>query len=162
MNINDLFQFDDEKFDKLMEELKKKEQDFRDNTFKTVKKKRQSVIPEREWEKINIKNIMDMEKKEVRSWVGDTLKNILKGEIDESIKSNIKMCLHYDKHNGMWASEIYIKKMVDGEWKEVSGFRFTGYFANYWDMVTDPWVCDMVNDITDVVMKNIDIRTMGW
>jgi len=42
MNINDLFQFDEERFDKLMEELNKKEQDFRDESMKTVKKKRKS------------------------------------------------------------------------------------------------------------------------
>lgn len=42
MNIDDLFQFDAERFDKLMEELNKKEQDFRDESMKTVKKKRRS------------------------------------------------------------------------------------------------------------------------
>ena len=102
-------------------------------------------------------------KSEVRSWVSETVMNIFKGELTESIKSNIKISLEYDDEDGFWGSEIMVRQKLNGKWEICNWFFFQKYYANYWKMVTDPWVCDMINDITDEVMKFIqEPKKMGW
>lgn len=102
-------------------------------------------------------------KTEVRTWVQETVENIFKGEIKDSIKSNIKITFEYDDEDGFWASDICVRQWLNGKWELCEYFYFTSYYANYWSMVTDPWVCDMINDITDKVMKFIyKPKKMGW
>lgn len=94
-----------------------------------------------------------MEKVEIRRWVGETLELILKDEIIASTLGNeLKICL-FDDYDGIWKSEIHIMKIVNGKWETCNYFRFTKYFSNNWDMITRPWISDMINDITDEVMK---------
>ena len=102
-------------------------------------------------------------KTEVRTWVQETVENIFKGEIKESIKSNVKIEFWYDDEDGFWGSTITLKQWLNGKWERCEDFFFTSYFANYWDMICQPWICDMINDITFECMKFIHKpRKMGW
>lgn len=102
-------------------------------------------------------------KQELRTWVQETVENIFKGEIKESIKSNVKITFEYDDEDGFWASDICVRQWLNGKWELCEYFYFTSYYSNYWTLVTDPWVCDMINDITDEVAKFIHKpRKMGW
>lgn len=107
--------------------------------------------------------VQNFSKSDVRSWVSETVMNIFKGELTESIKSNVKICLDYDDEDGFWGSEIFVYQWLNGKWEICHWFIFQKYYANYWKMVTDPWVCDMINDITDEVMKFIhEPKKKGW
>lgn len=104
-----------------------------------------------------------MEKYIIRNWVQETVENIFKGEIQEGILHNVKIVLEYDDEGGFWDSELCVKQLLYGKWEICNFFKFSRYFKNYWKMVTDPWVCDMVTDITDVVCKFIrEPKKMGW
>lgn len=94
-------------------------------------------------------------KTEVRTWVQETVENIFKGKIKESIKSNIKITFEYDDEDGFWGSDICVRQWLNGKWELCEYFYFYGYYTNYWSMVTELWVCEMINDITDEVMKFI-------
>ena len=94
-------------------------------------------------------------KTEVRTWVQETVKNIFKGETEESIKSNIKITFDYDDEDGFWASDICVRQWLNGKWEIIDYFYFYSYYGNYWELVVQPWVCDMVGDITNEVMKFI-------
>ena len=94
-------------------------------------------------------------KTEVRTWVQETVKNIFKGEIKESIKSNVKIEFWYDDEDGFWASDICVRQWLNGKWEIIDYFYFYSYYGNYWELVVQPWVCDMVGDITNEVMKFI-------
>ena len=94
-------------------------------------------------------------KTEVRTWVQETVKNIFKGETEESIKSNIKITFDYDEEDGFWASDICVRQWLNGKWEIIDYFYFYSYYGNYWELVVQPWVCDMVGDITNEVMKFI-------
>ena len=83
------------------------------------------------------------------------MKNIFKGETEESIKSNIKITFDYDDEDGFWASDICVRQWLNGKWEIIDYFYFYSYYGNYWELVVQPWVCDMVGDITDEVMKFI-------
>ncbi len=96
-----------------------------------------------------------MDKKEIRNWVQGTVQNIFEGKITEDVKNNVKIEFWYDDEDGFWESEICVKQWLYGKWELCKYFYFNSYFSNYWDLVTDPWVCDMVSDITDEVMKFI-------
>lgn len=93
-------------------------------------------------------------KTEVRTWVQETVESIFKGEIKESIMSNVKIQFWYDGDE-FWDSTIVVRHLYNGKWEICNEFFFTRYFANYWNMVTKPWVDDMIGDITDEVMKFI-------
>ena len=94
-------------------------------------------------------------KTEVRTWAQETVKNIFKGEIEESIKSNIKITFDYDDEDGFWASGICVRQWLNGKWEICDYFYFYSYYGNYWELVTKPWVGEMIDDITDEVMKFI-------
>lgn len=104
-----------------------------------------------------------MEKKEVRNWVQETVENIFKGNITESVKNNVKLIYEYDDEDGFLGSEICLKHWYNGKWEICGFFTFQKYYSNYWTLVTDPWVCDMVTDITTLVMKFIEEpKKKGW
>lgn len=94
-------------------------------------------------------------KTEVRTWVQETVENIFKGEIKESIKSNIKITFEYDDEDGFWGSDICVRQRLNGKWELCEYFYFNSYYSNYWNLVTGPWVTDMICDITSEVMKFI-------
>ena len=94
-------------------------------------------------------------KTEVRTWVQETVKNIFKGEIEESIKSNIKITFDYDDEDGFWASDICVRQWLNRKWEIIDYFYFYSYYGNYWELVVQPGVCDMVGDTTSEVMKFI-------
>lgn len=99
----------------------------------------------------------------VRLWVREALKTILKGEDNQLFCKNMRI-INFPGDD-FWSSEVALQERKDGEWKNCKSFRFTGYFSNYWNMVTDPWICDMINDITDEAMKYIDETKeieIGW
>lgn len=97
-----------------------------------------------------------MEKKEIRNWVQETVENIFKGEIEEAIKHNIKISLDYDDEEGFWDSEIFVYHLYNGKWEICNWFYFPRYYNSHWEMVTQPWVCEMVTDITNVVVRFIE------
>ena len=102
-------------------------------------------------------------KTEVRTWVQETVKNIFKGEIEESIKSNIKITFDYDDEDGFWASTIVVRQWLNGKWEICDYFFFYSYYGNYWELVTKPWVCDLIKDITDLVVIHYeDEKIKGW
>lgn len=104
-----------------------------------------------------------MDKKEVRNWVQETVQNIFEGKITEGVNNNVKLEFWYDDEDGFWESTITVKQWYNGEWMRCEEFYFYRYFSNYWTLVTDPWVCDMINDITDEVMKFIqEPKKKGW
>ena len=94
-------------------------------------------------------------KKEGRTWVQERVKNMLKGEIGESVMSKIKIKFDYDDEDGFWASDICVRQWLNGKWEIIDYFYFYSYYGNYWEWVVQPWVCDMVGDITNEVMKFI-------
>ena len=103
-----------------------------------------------------------MEKNEVRNWVQETVENIFKGHVTEGVKNNVKLELDLDDES-FWGSNIILKQWYNGQWMRCEQFFFQKYYSNYWTMVTDPWVCDMVTDITNEVMKFIqEPKKKSW
>ena len=88
---------------------------------------------------------------EVRSWVHDSVKSFFKGELKENEKYNIKLI--YDCEDG--ESTVYVRQWVNCKWELIEWFETKKYYKNYWDEITDPWVCDFVGDITKKVIEFI-------
>lgn len=94
------------------------------------------------------------EKQDIRRWVRDTIKLFMDGEKEESTGPDMKICYEENFSNSMH-SKIHIKEKVDGKWVIRATFMPSKYFNGQWDMITIPWICDLVNDISDVVMSII-------
>ena len=94
-------------------------------------------------------------RQEVRTWVQDTVENIFKGNITEDTKNNIKLIFELDDEDGFWGSDICVRQRLNGKWELCEYFYFNSYYSNYWNLVTGPWVTDMICDITSEVMKFI-------
>ena len=56
-------------------------------------------------------------RQELRTWVQETVENIFKGEIKESIKSNVKITFEYDDEDGFWVSDICVRQLLNGKWE---------------------------------------------
>lgn len=93
---------------------------------------------------------------DVRNWVHDSVESFFKGEETLCEKYNIRIVFDYDDDDGFWGSEICVRQKVYGKWEICKIFKFQSYYANYWVLATDPWVCDMITDITKEVMKFIE------
>ena len=96
---------------------------------------------------------MELTKQDVRRWVRYAIRVMLEGEKEESTGPDIKICFKEDEIN-YWASEIQVKTLSDGEWKVKDSFCLIRYYAGPWDMVTTPWINDLVNDISDSIMES--------
>ena len=104
-----------------------------------------------------------MDKLKVRNWVQETVENIFKSNISEAVNNNVKIIFEYDDEDGFWASDICVRQYLYGKWELCKYFYFNSYYSNYWTLVTEPWVCDMVSDITTEVMKFIqEPKKKGW
>ena len=99
-----------------------------------------------------------MEKFEIRNQVRDAVQTFLEWSTSYDIVIN-NMLLHLDvTDNNIWTDNttIYIRKIINGKYELIDTIYLHKYWANNWKLVTDPWVCDLVNDITDIVMKHIE------
>ncbi len=92
---------------------------------------------------------------EVRNFVQKTVENIFKGNITEDLMNNIRLIFEYDEEMGFWGSELCVKQWLYDKWEICGYINLNKYYANYWELVTQPWECDMINDTTDLVMKFI-------
>lgn len=61
-----------------------------------------------------------------------------------------------DKFEDFISSWIDVRKFINGKPELLKTFYVEDYAGNYWEMITEPWVCDMINDITDLVMEHIE------
>ena len=99
-----------------------------------------------------------MEKQSVRRWVLETLKSMINGEYDECEDDFIKFKIYRfaDDFGGLWSSDFEIQVLDKDGWRGVRSFTFNEYFFSDWDLITRPWINDMANDITDVVVELYD------
>ena len=96
---------------------------------------------------------------EVRSWVQNSIKNFFQGELKENVLNNI--ILIYDCEDG--EPTVYVKQWLNGKWELIEWFETKKYYKNYWEEITDPWVCDLIGDITEKVLKFIrEPKKIGW
>lgn len=102
-----------------------------------------------------------MEKKDIRNQVQNAVKTFLQGEIKETMIQNI--ILEFDNFDRMDNSAIYVKKFIYGKPTLIQTFYLCMYYDNFWEMVSEPWTCDMVTDITNFVADHIEEpKRKGW
>ena len=96
----------------------------------------------------------------VRSWVRETLEEILKGKIEKSTFGNLRLnyVVYFDN---IVTDEIFVQVYSKSErrWIDRDYFKFQDYFKNYYEMITRTWMGDMVNDITDFILAQDDADT---
>lgn len=114
-----------------------------------------------------MEKITAIQKFTVRNQVRDAIQTFFKwsGGVSDNVEIN-NMLIHLDViDNEFWSDNttIDIKKMVNGKYELIESIFIHRYWLNYWNLVTEPWVCDLVNDITDIVMKHIEEpKKKGW
>lgn len=105
-----------------------------------------------------------MEKFEIRNQVRSAVKTMFTYSLEkkEVIIYNLELKLDIEDDNLM-ESSISIKRLLSDDEYPFKWFYIQEYAGNYWDMVTEPWVCDLINDITECVIKNIEEpKEKGW
>lgn len=102
-----------------------------------------------------------MEKKDMRNYVQNAVKSFLEGQIKETILSNI--ILVFDPYDQFENANVYVKKMVYGKPALIETFSLDNYYKNFWEMVSEPWTCDLVTDITNLVEQHYEEpKRKGW
>ena len=96
-----------------------------------------------------------MEKKEIRNFVHTTVENFFYGEITKSQLGNIT--LTWDRLGGTMDATVYVQKPVYGKLQYIGVFDIPRYYNNDWEMVSQPWVCDLITDITNCVTEHLEI-----
>lgn len=84
------------------------------------------------------------------------------GESREFVFGNIQIT--FDRDSKLFESTINIKKKIYGKWELLDYVDMEGYWnCNPWIMISEPWVCDLIKDITDLVVIHYeDEKIKGW
>ena len=93
-------------------------------------------------------------KQVVRRWVKDTIRLFMEDEKVESKGPGMVICYEDNLSNSMH-SKIYIKENVNGKLVTRATFSPCEYYNGQWDMITTPWIQDLINDVVDAVMPLI-------
>ena len=56
----------------------------------------------------------------------------------------------------LYDSLVLVCKKIDGKWQTVWEKCLCNYFKNFWEQITEDWLCDLINDMTDAVMLHIE------
>lgn len=108
-----------------------------------------------------------MTKFEIRNKVRDAVKTMFEHSLERTEVSiyNITLKFDYcdDERGNLSESWVDVKKDVYGKASTLKTFYVQEYAGNDWNLVAEPWVCDFINDITDLVMKHIETpKQRGW
>lgn len=107
-----------------------------------------------------------MDKFEIRNQVRYAVENVFTmcEEQNEMTINNIIIRFdRADKFEDFINSWIEVRKYIYGKPELLETFYVQKYAGNYWELITEPWVCDLINDITDLVMKHIEEpKKRGW
>ena len=87
----------------------------------------------------------------MRRSVRDSIRKFFEGDIIETTKQNIKISFVKEPDDIMY-SNINVLEKVEGKWVTRATFMPAKYFYGPWDMITTPWINDLVNDVVDAVI----------
>lgn len=113
-----------------------------------------------------------MEKFELRNQVRNAVETMLTfGETKVIIINNLMLWINgFNKieeddciHQDLFGVDFELRKEINGKMELMDRFWVQKYAKNHWGMITEPWVCDLITDITSSVEKHIEEpKKRGW
>ncbi len=108
-----------------------------------------------------------MDKFEVRNQVRSAVQTMFEHSLERTTITIYNVTLKFDfcdeDKGNLSESWIEVSKYYLKQKCILKNFYVLKYASNDWELVTEPWVCDMVNDITELVMKHIEEpKKKGW
>ena len=101
-----------------------------------------------------------MEKFELRNKVREVVKTMFEHSLERTTITiqNVTFKFDYcdDDRCNLSESWIEVSKNYAKQKCILENFYVQKYAGNDWDLIAEPWVCDMINDITDLVMEHIE------
>ena len=106
-----------------------------------------------------------IEKKEIRKQVRYAVEQFFTFSLNKEMHNvtiyNVHLDFNWD--DNLTQSDIDVRKLVYDKFELIKTFYIGEYAGNDWDLVTQPWVCDLINDLTDCVMMHVEKpKQKGW
>lgn len=106
-----------------------------------------------------------IDKKEIREQVRYAVEQFFTFSLNKEmhVTTIFNMCLEFNWDDNLTESDIEVRKRIYGKYELIKTFYIGEYAGNDWELVTQPWVCDLINDLTDCVMMHVEEpKEKGW
>lgn len=108
-----------------------------------------------------------MTKFEVRNQVRTAVETMFSHSLERTSVTIYNLTLKFDycdeDRGNLTESWVEVRKDYFDTNTIIGTFYVQKYVSNDWDLVVQPWVCDFINDITELVMNHIEEpKKRGW
>ena len=108
-----------------------------------------------------------MKKFEIRNQVRSAVQTMFENSLERTTLTIYNITIKFDfcdeDKGNLSESWVEVTKNHIKQKCILGTFYIQKYACNDWELIVEPWVCDFINDITDLVMLHIEEpKKMGW